>query len=91
MTRRSFHTALASGASAAGGGSSPANQPGASRWKRCAAVAGASRRPGESAAAAFSRAVAATSCSPISRSAAGTPDRNNASASARSRPVSRVR
>ncbi|MFC6580709.1 hypothetical protein ACFQBS_28705 [Planomonospora parontospora] len=84
-------TALASGARGAGGGRSLANQPGASRWKRCAAVAGASRRPGESAADALSLAVAATSPSPISRSASGTPDRNRASASARSRPVRRVR
>ncbi|WP_420855905.1 hypothetical protein [Thermoactinospora rubra] len=77
----------------AGGDRSPgANHPGASRWNRCAADDGASRNAGDKAADAFSRAVAAASARPISRSdVSGTPDRNSASASARSSPVSRVR
>lgn len=73
------------------GGSGSWYQEGASRWKRWAAEAEASRTEGSSAADTLSRAAEAASSRPISRSAEGRPERKRASASLRARPVSRVR
>ncbi|CAM5541810.1 hypothetical protein SALBM311S_07391 [Streptomyces alboniger] len=90
MIRRSSHTASATAGNNSGVFGS-LNQLGASRWNRCAAVREASRTDGSRAAETFSRAAEPASSRPISRSAPGTPDRNNASASLRASPVSRVR
>ena len=88
--RRSSQTASAIAGSSSGVRGSW-YQPGASRWKRCAALSEALLTEGSSAADTFSRAADAASSRPMSLSAPGSPERNRASASLRPRPVSRVR